>query len=173
MNKKRMVRLFRRVKDWDGGFILGTRVVKQWGEYLFDYKGLKIFGYYEPDGRYIISEGISGYFIYENEDREKAIKESSKRLEMADSAYINKIKAMAPYYGMSAMHTSAMHTSAMYIVRDNTLLGSTKRKKVYQNRTGNIRCKDCDVLYERCKNSNKSCCPDCNCRTRSKKMSKD
>lgn len=160
-----MIKFYRRYKSWDMGFIVGTKVIRQWGEYLFDFKGLKVMGHYEPDGTYVVSEAITGYLITENESKVKAVKKAREILSNADSKNIESFKNMAPYYGMGAMHTSRSH-----IVRDNTLLGSTKKAKKYRNRVGNIYCKDCGSLYTKCLTSKKPCCPDCHCLTRSKKL---
>lgn len=162
---KKIISTFVRRKSWDMGIIFGTKVTKQQGEYLYDFKGLKIFGFYEPDGTYNISEACSGYFVVRGENREDSIEQSEKILEKATESQILAIRKMAKYYGISAMHTGAYH-----IVRDNTL-SSWKEKKKYINRMGNIRCKDCGCLYEKCiKRTNKgeirACCPDCHCGTR-------
>ena len=162
---KRMIRLYRRLKTWDMGIFFGTKVVKQWGEYLFNREGLIIYGFYEIDGSYSIFEGISGYLIGNKNTKEEAISDAKSALSKASADLIENIKAMAPYYGMSAMHIGPLN-----IVRDNTLLGDRKKQKRYRNRIGNIRCKDCDSLYSKCLSSEKSCCPDYHCSTRSKKM---
>ena len=165
MSNKKMIKFYKRYKSWDIGFIFGTKVIRQWGEYLFDFKGLKIIGHYEPDGTYVVSEAITGYSITSNESKVEAVTRAKERLADADSKNIERLKEMAPYYGMGAMHTSLSH-----IVRDNTLLGSAKKAKQFRNRVGNIYCKDCGSLYTKCLKSEKSCCPDCHCLTRSKKL---
>lgn len=166
---KKMISTFVRRKSWDMGIIFGTKVTRQQAEYLYDFKGLKLFGFYEPDGMYNISEACSGYLIIRGENREDLIEKSKNILAQAADNQILTIRKMAKYYGISAMHTSTCH-----IVRDNTL-ANWKEKKKYINRIGNIRCKDCGCLYEKCiertnKGEIRACCPDCHCGTRRKNI---
>lgn len=144
---KRMIRLYRRLKTWDMGIFFGTKVVKQWGEYLFNHEGLIIYGFYEIDGSYSIFEGISGYLIGNKNTKEEAISDAKSALSKASADLIENIKAMAPYYGMSAMHIGPLN-----IVRDNTLLGDRKKQKRYRNRIGKSTARKSQDILKRCRN---------------------
>ncbi|GGC84425.1 hypothetical protein [Enterococcus wangshanyuanii] len=134
----RKVRVY--LRNWDennpwavltGGAVKGNTSVRMEVDYLFDFKGLKIVGHETFSGKYKISEVISGASICVESTKEAAVKKAKELLDtkMPDD-YIKKIKAIAPYYGMSCLMTSAVN-----VVRDNTLMGNKRYIKKYNRRT--------------------------------------
>lgn len=125
----RAVVIYKRYTNWTMGIVYGSKVVRQAADYLGEYQGLKLCGFYEYDGKYNITEAHSGYRIVIEETKEKAL----EKLNEADFSKldIKKIKKLAHYYGMSAMHSSPSH-----IIRDNTLIGDKQAQKRYYSRGG-------------------------------------
>lgn len=167
---KHMVRIYLRLKDWEGLSVYGTRAIKQWGEYILTLRGLKLVVVERPKGIYHVVEALSGYDIDWGTDRDKVISRSIKLIEGCDERIIQATKGMAKYYGMHAMHVGLLS-----IIRVNTLIGNKDYQRKYKNRIKDIRCKDCGCLYEKCidrtaRGEIRACCPDCHCGTRSRRL---
>ncbi|EOH76187.1 hypothetical protein [Enterococcus raffinosus] len=125
----RSVVIYKRFTNWSMGIIYGSKVVRQAADYLGEHQGLKLCGFYEYDGKYNITEAHSGYRIVLEDSKEKAM----EKLNEADFSKIDikRIKKLAHYYGMSAMHSSYYH-----IIRDNTLIGDKRALRKYYSRGG-------------------------------------
>lgn len=120
---------YKRMGDWIMGNVYGSQVIRQKAEYLFERDGLKICGFYEFDGTYNISEAHSGYKLASGVTKEAAL----EKLNSADFSRldIGKVKKLALYYGVPAVHSHPYH-----VVRDNTLLSNKKAQKRYYARGG-------------------------------------
>lgn len=120
---------YKRLMSWNMGIVYGSKVVRQKAEYLFERDGLKLCGFHEYDGSYNISEAHSGYRLISCETKEKALKEIIKM--DFSKLDIEKVKKLALYYGVPAIHSHPYH-----IIRDNTLLSNKKAYKRYYARGG-------------------------------------